>query len=525
MKTIRIEQARQFAQRALSGNIKNITKEDYQLFLISKFILLKESIIKNDINHNIYFDCQNNFAYLPIIIFIAKKLPLNKINGIDISKVILTPSDIKNDEFKKYIWIFNKLRDCLGHGKYELNSDNNEIILRNPPYMNNIVVHIELLELFSHIVETENQNKLMDAYFESMKKIEEYALVKGYAKVFNKYYFDYQNDKFKKDYINYYNYKINYNYDKPNYKSKKSESNRNPLTIEEARTLLIRMTEKVKSSSKFSKQEKGKILNKIYKLLDGLKKSKNDKKYNEKFVSVVVEIGELVEIHSKPIDFISLCATYNYANQVLSNKAESIKDNKIPPSRLGYLRMSKLKPQYVRKQNNIFENDPNSRISAKIQMIERNTKKYIADTKKMLADYKMTPVEYKKVSIINALYKFYESRIKDLGDKNKEIILSLRNAIEHGNIKDDYGDVYIYDQSNHTNDDTINFECHCQVSDLYETIEDIDLGRGKKDFTMADFLNEMKYILTAETYQDLENVIKEVNMLKLISVLKQAKSK
>ena len=45
-KKIVIQKAREFAQRSLNGNIKKINREDYYMFLISKFLLLKEMIIK-----------------------------------------------------------------------------------------------------------------------------------------------------------------------------------------------------------------------------------------------------------------------------------------------------------------------------------------------------------------------------------------------------------------------------------------------------------------------------------------------
>ena len=47
-KKIVIQKAREFAQISLTGNIKNVNREDYYMFLVSKFLLLKEMIIKKD---------------------------------------------------------------------------------------------------------------------------------------------------------------------------------------------------------------------------------------------------------------------------------------------------------------------------------------------------------------------------------------------------------------------------------------------------------------------------------------------
>ena len=54
-KKIVIQKAREFAQRSLTGNIKNVNKEDYYMFLVSKFLLLKEMIIKKDSENNILY--------------------------------------------------------------------------------------------------------------------------------------------------------------------------------------------------------------------------------------------------------------------------------------------------------------------------------------------------------------------------------------------------------------------------------------------------------------------------------------
>ena len=56
-----IARARKFAHKSLKENLKGVSKGDYFTFQISKFLLLKESIIKKDCdNSKLYFNYENN---------------------------------------------------------------------------------------------------------------------------------------------------------------------------------------------------------------------------------------------------------------------------------------------------------------------------------------------------------------------------------------------------------------------------------------------------------------------------------
>ena len=70
-----ITRAREFAEKAVTTGTENYTKEDYFMFLISKFLLLKESIIKKNIEEGrLIFDYKKNGKYLPIIKYIYKEI-------------------------------------------------------------------------------------------------------------------------------------------------------------------------------------------------------------------------------------------------------------------------------------------------------------------------------------------------------------------------------------------------------------------------------------------------------------------
>ena len=116
-----IKKAREFAERALKRNNSNPDDDDYIMFLISKFLLLKENIIeKNADKKELYFNYEINSDYLTAIKYIVDYIKTN--NGVINSnnlEVIIHPSSLNNDEqLKSYIRDFHKIRDSIAHGKY-----------------------------------------------------------------------------------------------------------------------------------------------------------------------------------------------------------------------------------------------------------------------------------------------------------------------------------------------------------------------------------------------------------------------
>ena len=73
-----IARARKFAHKSLKENLSGVSKGDYFIFQISKFLLLKESIIKKDCkNNSIYFNYEKNGKYLKVIQMMMNQLIMN----------------------------------------------------------------------------------------------------------------------------------------------------------------------------------------------------------------------------------------------------------------------------------------------------------------------------------------------------------------------------------------------------------------------------------------------------------------
>lgn len=180
-KKIVIQKAREFAQRSLNVNIKNFNREDYYMFLISKFLLLKEMIIKKDSENNIlYFDYNKSKNYLPAIKYIVDYIKVNGTIQKNSTIVVIEPKQYNNSNLQFYIWTFNKIRDSLSHGMYEFDLNGEQLIIKNDhsnsrdPYVLNCALPIEMLELFAYIAKKPKSNyndKEIIEFKEHIKKI------------------------------------------------------------------------------------------------------------------------------------------------------------------------------------------------------------------------------------------------------------------------------------------------------------------------------------------------------------------
>ena len=145
-----INKARSFAERNLYSIFQSADKDDYFLFQISKFLLLKEYVIKKDFkNKTLYFDYAKNSMYLPSIMYVVDYVRNNgKILSNNLNVIIKNSDGIKSNNLKiieDYIRDFHKIRDSIAHGGYDIDSENGLICIKN----NNVnIENSELKEIF-----------------------------------------------------------------------------------------------------------------------------------------------------------------------------------------------------------------------------------------------------------------------------------------------------------------------------------------------------------------------------------------
>lgn len=570
-----IARAREFAKKSLEGNV-NANKDDYLMFQISKFILLKESMIKkdNDNEHKkIYFNIEENKKYLKAIIYIVDYVRKNgtlKSNNIE---VIIEPNSYpNNEELKSYIRDFHKIRDSFAHGGYDPDSANDCIILNNDniepeckldskglPVENNPNTYIircklpiEVLEVFTYIFEnpTENINKIeADKMKNKIEQIRyKYNYIKDNNDIINNYKLNgfinnynninteylnnnnitnhklINNKEINTEYLN--NNTINHKLNINKYKNINNDINK---IAEEKEIELNKLLKQLLNSNLLSLQEKNIFLDHIKKYISINQKLdldnsivKNNKKptnnYIKKLSIVIKEISTIIGVKSNPEEMIKVSSVYNYMQLVLSFKNEEI--NHQNKNNLGKIRMSRINPDYSKRTD--FKE-----INTSIKECVKKIIKKLGDRKNIkgevikegkISNYIKNPKIDIREAINNEIKIYYEEILSLLAKRNDKIITSIRNSINHGNIKEENGVLQLHDQIKQNDSSIKTFECSGTPADFYEITRCIDLDEAP-DFNFDDFMNEMKGILEKDKYEELKSIIDGILIINRVTLI------
>ena len=123
--------------------------------------------------------------------------------------------------------------------------------------------------------------------------------------------------------------------------------------------------------------------------------------------------------------------------------------------------------------------------------------------------------------LMNSFAKFYAEIMEAMGKRNKFIIDSVRNAVEHGNYKHHKkGYVVMYDQTDHNDDETIKFVAAANPQALFNITRQIESIKSD-EFLLGDFVRQLSSIIGNELFEktwnnlnQLSNIIfgKELNL-------------
>lgn len=527
-----ILKAREFVERVLSNDKNKVGKEHYYMFLISKFLLLKEYMIKKDAKNNIlYFDYKKNKKYIPTIKYIVDYI---KEHGeiLKNSTRVEIKNNTSNDELESYIWIFNKIRDSFAHGMYSLDLENEQIIINNDhssesdPYVLKCSLPVEILEFFTYYGENHTNRSDIDHEVEYKKYISkirsDFSIPLNYkvdiVKDYNNYinsnedtYNLYKVEYFeRKDFVQKMGFKnILFNNDKFKH------LNNSYLKYEEIFDTLIILIENSKDLSASEKERLLKYLESLG-LIDKKnpikKKIKTDKKYLDKLVCVIEEMSNILGLKNSSKNILVIPALYNYMQLAFS----FIDTKNMDKSSLGYLRLSKINPCYIKMEENVFGErgfvlNKESQYSLKCSAIERQCESFISVMNEKLVKYDSNQKQSFRHALMDNFTKFYNDIILSFTDKNSFIISSLRNSVEHANINDFNGYIILNDKSNQDDAKTINFSCYTKPNDLYMITKSIEMGTSKDEFTIGDFLGEIKYVVSNEVYTELLVVLQKMS--------------
>lgn len=498
------KQARELVEILLNGDTKKLNKGHFFSFSIAKFILLKEKILIKNGPRKFYFDKVKNAKYIPMIMKFKNEIIKNA--EYTINQIEIESNEHLDDSLKEALWFFNKVRDSLAHKKYSIDIDNNVINIDNvgESYSLKCSIPIELLNSITFIIEKISlckEDKIN--YQDYMNSYDKYI-----SKMANLYNFD-KKDIFKNN--NIYKYDNIYNNTYNNYindtsviyDNKNSYDIKNTAEIE----LLLRKIDDTNLHNLVAKllynpgvsSEQLSYVVKMLKQIERLKKSnKEEEDINNVTLSLIEEISNILGIRNNDASV----ALYNYMCLTFL-ELEDQEDN--------YAYMMLNKNDYPM----LFNKDRDEFYNSKINMIKKLCCKFNENIKVQIDSYNNHPSDRFKQSLSMLYAEFYESIIDLFGQKNKIIVRSLRNSIEHGNyslLKG--GNILIYDKSNQKEDETTSFIYVSSVNDALKLTKNID-DNNKQNYTFEKFIKDIKNVLADEKLSR----ILETNLIELSKII------
>lgn len=507
---VNIKAAREFAESCILTSDINPKKEHYYLFLISRFLLLKEYIIKKDSKNSIInFDYQKSKKHLPVIKQIVDYVRKN--GTVTTKKTEVNIENFDNSEqeekLKEYIWIFNKIRDSFAHGKYKIDVESEQIIIDNDhshetePYCLKCTLPLKMLEYFTYYAE--NADKDLTNY-EFFYKFDQYKNI-------NREIFNY------KHYYNYYPKEIDI---KKEFATNNYEifNNMNDLVklkgilnSEEKLRKLIKIIMKSEYISEKNKIELINYLKKAYNIIVSETKieihTPKDKFYEQKLAQVIAEMSTIIGIDMDVYNMLTVTSLYNYMQLTLSFRELDYKNmTQEEKKKYANMRLSRLNPEYIKncegKEKGIIPNE-NSQYFVRTKLIQKKCDEFTKYLEKTVKQYKENKSISFEGNIMQNFTKFYNEITELLAERNVMVITSIRNSITHANIDQEEDNIVLKDFGNQFDEETINFKCTASPEDLLEFTETIESKETEKEFTISNFFEVLKEIITQKNYEDL----------------------
>ena len=470
--------ARLFAKKCLSNKLEDFNPNEYILLQISKFILLKERLIKKDNNENLYFNYNRNHEYYDVIKEIGDTLIKNavilKIHKV--LNVIIEPRKYNdNTTLKAYILLIHKLRDALAHGSYDIDFKKGNIIINSNTQDICMVttIPIKLIEKFAYIVSPisiDEFNLLKNSNNHLLNEKQKLPLIYDKPKII-------KDDYYPVDiYNNYY-----------------PESKKDQLEVLKA--LLIYAKNLGLSHKDIDYIFKSIKNEELFKQI----KNNNIPIFNIKLL--VDEMFKIMRIKDSNVNPYALVSLYNYMQIYLSNKYDELWNNR--PPILSHLKLSKINPMFTKEP-------------AIYKVIASLIKTIVNRTRKALNQYHSVNNTKYKAKILSDINKSFTNNINEilklLNTRNMEVITGIRNSIEHGNIIDLDGKIVLFDKENQRDNNSISFVSMASIKDYYDIIETLDIG-VLTPLTNQELLEELKVFVDQSLFNELQIIFNEIEEL------------
>lgn len=475
--------SRELTESFINNKNGSLRIEHYFMLCMAKFIMSKERMIKIDSkNKTLYFDdTEENSLSVDSFYEQIKDSYTFTMNGSIIPEEVFDSVILEhnsNPGLKKKIFIIGKIRDSLAHGKYDFDTTNNRIIIRNKYIVGNnefdfeCSIKPETLAKFSENTNHETFNTTLknlgnekDYTYKLDDETEEF--LNEYSKIYSQ--------KGKKYYIK----KIYYELDALNSKFEevKDYCSEDEITTynnlyRTALTSLLELADKTKTldinrtrvktktlSNKTSIHEEDSLLDKV---VDSL-------------LSIAALIDKKVERN-----VVNTALVYNHLCLLLS-------ENNTLEYR--YLRNPSLQIFFKKKNENGKENDVTGALGILKKEIKIFNRKY-----QKISNYPETP---SKLEAMKKIYlDLYNGIMIAFEIRNKSIYSRIRNGVMHSSIEMSKGKVVIKDSTEHSMDDPT-FYCKASNEELLEYTRSIEEGNNKENYTLGTFISELYITLSS----------------------------
>lgn len=554
-----IKLSRELVENLLNGNKQKLGKEYFFMFSISKFVLLKERILKKDsVNNILYFNNVKDAKYIPVILSFADEIKKNGNYQINNTSIRLEKTDRDSQKLAEALWLFNKVRDSLAHGQYTIDLENDSILINNDNSndINNAYklvcsIPIKLLNSISFYIEEINkkidEKELSRAYREYLekmatnydidtKKLFDNNYIININKYYNnklklddyKYYNDYDNNKYCNNTYNINNEFINKdkNFERKTKQNKdftstdeidddKIKKLLNNLTIEELYRV-VKLLLEYKPTSEKQKEQINQIIKKFKSLVDQRVKLEEQKIFDAKSSKLMSEISDILGIKVGTKNADATIALYMYMNLMFSQSSEidyshiclrnliiDVNPYKYKDKDLDNLNLSDNERQKISSTINFEKNYMNIK-----NYIDKLCAEFSEKMNTRIEAYYNNPSESFRNSLMDIYAKFYTSIMYSIGNRNQLIITSIRNSVEHGNYYvNKNGSLILYDQTDHSDNKSIKILCGALPQQLFDITKTIELGDSRDKYIMDDFFKEIETIVDKTTLNNIMNTM------------------
>lgn len=439
-----IQKSKEFAERVLIDGVIEGSTEEYCIFVVGKFMLMKELVLqKNHETRTIVFDTARNPMITSAALEIARYVKSNNtqlitnIRGINTGYntigIDIEPQNRETNELKEAVWIVNKIRDSIAHGCYHIDFEKETIVIKNDEHLADgyaLVCEIPLTLLDNFFEQNVSVNYAYNQYLRKDKLLKELSIgiLLNLPKIDSATRMYDENENF--------------------------EDIRNVLALDTQKLYhLFRCIQEADNITPEARKEMNYLINKCFNNELSFKTYPQDCNTDmQKLLhDLFDELASIMKRHNHSSASISLIAMHNYLQNVfgfIHLDDPKIKDN------LYLIDMTRFRLN--RMQNQTVINLTNS--------IKTETQRYIDSIGPMILDFNHMG-QINRISNVTIL--FFHKIIELLNNRNYIILSSMRNGIEHTIISEENDEITIRDMKDQTDREEETFSCTSDYEGLY----------------------------------------------------------